>query len=80
MTSEKAHLIFTKLIENWHMCMVTDAQGMSGGLLTARSPHKVDLLPYLTSTGILVEGRVKNWDDLFRMVNCYVPYFERKAF
>lgn len=54
-------MFFLKLLPRREMCFV-DSIGFSGGLLSVWNPVIVNLFPFMSSTGILLEGFVVGWD------------------
>ena len=55
------------------LCCASNSIGLSGGLLVACNPSMVDLKPFFTYEGILLEGKIKCFDDLIHILNCYGP-------
>jgi len=57
-----------------------DAIGMSGGILTARNPSLGNFQAFTTSAGLLVEGHVRGFQEMIRVLNIYGPYRDRRSF
>jgi hypothetical protein len=77
MVSEhKASEIFAKLLPLWKFCEV-DSNGLSGGMLSTWNPMKDDFNSFLTPTGILLDGLVKDINKRLKLVNSYGPYGNR---
>lgn len=78
-SKEKACEFFGKLANGWEMTTL-DVLGSLGGLATLWNLGSFNLIPFLTSVGILVEAIVLKWDLPIRVLHYYAPYNERQDF
>lgn len=71
--------VFSKLFPSWEICSV-DAEGFSRGFLSSWNLYIVNCIPYFSIARILLEGFVKKWNRLIKVLKCYGPYKERFSF
>ena len=78
-TRGKSREVFSKLLKDSEMCSI-DASGISRGFFSGWNPVRVDLVPCLSMIGILLEGRVNDWDEPLKLLNCYGRYLGHRHF
>jgi len=78
-SAHDAILSFLKIRPHWRVSTI-DAQGLSGGLLTAWNPDFGELKAYHTIAGLLVEGHIKGFTEPIRILNIYGPCRDRLPF
>ena len=70
---------FSKLFPKWEFC-ATDANGLSGGLLSAWDPQIVRCRAYRTCVGILLQASFRGLTYPLSIINTYGPYKNRESF
>jgi len=78
-SAHDAIFYFLKIRPHWRVSAI-DAQGFSGGLLTAWDPGIGDFKAFHTCAGIMVEGLIKGFSEVIRVLNIYAPYRDRLPF
>ena len=68
-----------KLFLGWEGSAI-DANGILGGLLILQNSQIVDFKSFHTCAGIIVEGSIKGFDEVLKMINCYAPYKDWQQF
>jgi hypothetical protein len=76
---EKACSFLLRFHPTWATCAVSSV-GTSGGLLVSWDPQLFNLVPFLTSGGILLTGSITSSKRKINFLNVYGPCLERKAF
>ena len=76
---DKALEVFSKVLGRWYMCAV-DANGFSGGFLSAWNPNLALFDVYKSTAGIMLKGQVSNSVQVINILNCYGPYKHRIPF
>ena len=77
--SERARIIFSRILKDWEMCVV-DSLGQLGGLLCAWIPKSINYIPFKSSMGIWLECRFLGWEWPVNLFNCYKPSHNREIF
>ena len=78
-SGSKACEYFLKIFQGWECCAL-DANCFFGGLLSISNPSLVDFRPYNSPPSISLEGRIRGFVHLVKVVNCYAPYVKREEF
>jgi len=70
---------FLKIFPRWECCSM-DVEGHLRGVIFIWNPLIDNLKPSSSRLGILLEGRIKGFDNMIIIINCYDPYSQRKEF
>ena len=57
-SGSRSWVVFSSMLLGWDMCLV-DAIGLFSGLFFAWNLRFIKVVPYLTSTGILLNGKLR---------------------
>ena len=63
---------FSKILPSWEFC-ATNAHGLSGGLLSAWNPKKVNCRAFQTCAGLLLEASIRGTNLPLHILNVYGP-------
>ena len=78
-SSSPALLAFSKILPSWEFYAIS-ATGLSGGLLTAWNPLKVNCRAFQTCPGLLVQASVRWMPVPISILNVYGPYKDHELF
>ena len=70
---------FLMVRPNWRVAAI-DANGLSGGILTAWNPAFGDFDAFVTVAGLLLDGFVRGFGEKISILNVYGPYRDRQTF
>ena len=65
--------VFSKIFFGWEVCAI-DVNFLSACVLSNWNPFSIDLKPYQTCAGILLDGKLKGLKQIFFILNYYGPY------
>lgn len=68
-----------EIIKEWVVCTF-DSIRKSRGFLSAWNPRSLNVNPFFTYVGFMLEGFSKDMNRHLKLINCYIPYAKRKNF
>ena len=74
-----ALLAFSKLRLGWEFCAISSS-GLSGGILSAWNPLRVECKAFCTFAGILLTGKLIGFSEEINLLNIYGLYHSKELF